>query len=82
MDFHLDYQGKEMQVLLENPKNDSYFAYTDNYLKVECENQGFSQSHGQGKDRRGMNIAQQNYWTGKVRISFPFRLAPLPSFNG
>ena len=34
MDFHLHYQGKEMQVLLENPKNDSYFAYTDNYLKV------------------------------------------------
>lgn len=34
MDFHLHYQGKEMRVLLENPKNNSYFAYTDNYLKV------------------------------------------------
>ena len=37
MDFHLHYQGKEMQVLLENPKNDSYFAYTDNYLKVRVQ---------------------------------------------
>ena len=34
MDFHDQYKGKEMRVLLENPKEGSYFAYSENYLKV------------------------------------------------
>ena len=34
MDFHDHYNGKEMRVLLENPKEGSYFAYSENYLKV------------------------------------------------
>ena len=34
MDFHTGHEGREMRVLLENPKDGSYFAYTDNYLKV------------------------------------------------
>jgi threonylcarbamoyladenosine tRNA methylthiotransferase MtaB len=34
MDFHISNEGKEMRVLLENPKDNSYFAYSDNYLKV------------------------------------------------
>ena len=34
MDFNANYKGREMRVLLENPKENSYFAYTDNYLKV------------------------------------------------
>jgi tRNA A37 methylthiotransferase MiaB len=34
MDFHTSHKDREMRVLLENPKEDSYFAYTDNYLKV------------------------------------------------
>lgn len=35
MDFHTSHHGKEMRVLLENPKDNSYFAYSDNYLKVK-----------------------------------------------
>ena len=34
MDFHAQHFGREMRVLLENPKDGSYFAYTDHYLKV------------------------------------------------
>ena len=34
MDFHYQYKGREMRVLLENPKEGSYFAYSENYLKV------------------------------------------------
>ena len=34
MDFHAQYFGREMRVLLENPKDGSYFAFTDHYLKV------------------------------------------------
>ena len=39
MDFHTLYEGKELRVLLENPKNHSYFAYSDNYLKVRVPEQ-------------------------------------------
>ena len=34
MDFHQRHLGKEVEVLLENPKNRTYSGYTDNYLKV------------------------------------------------
>ncbi len=34
MSFHRQYRNREMRVLLENPKNGSYFGYTDHYLKV------------------------------------------------
>jgi threonylcarbamoyladenosine tRNA methylthiotransferase MtaB len=34
MDFHKSHEGKVLRVLLENPKDGSYFAYSDNYLKV------------------------------------------------
>ena len=37
MDFHASHLGKEMRVLLENPKDGSYFAYTDHYLKVRVD---------------------------------------------
>ena len=33
MDFHIGHEGREMRLLLENPKHGSYFAYTDKYLK-------------------------------------------------
>jgi threonylcarbamoyladenosine tRNA methylthiotransferase MtaB len=39
MDFHKSYEGKELRVLLENPKDGSYFAYSDNYLKVRVPEQ-------------------------------------------
>ena len=39
MDFHAFYKGKELRVLLENPKDNSYFAYSDNYLKVRVPEQ-------------------------------------------
>ena len=39
MDFHAFYEGKELRVLLENPKDNSYFAYSDNYLKVRVPEQ-------------------------------------------
>ena len=34
MDFHIGHEGREMRVLLDNLKDGSYFAYTDNYSKV------------------------------------------------
>ena len=34
MEFHQEYVGKQVKVLLENPKNGFYAGYTDNYLKV------------------------------------------------
>ena len=37
MDFHIGYEGREMRVLLDNPKDGSYFAYTEKYLKVRVE---------------------------------------------
>ena len=39
MDFHTSYEGGEMRVLLEDPKDNSYFAYSDNYLKVQVPEQ-------------------------------------------
>ena len=39
MDFHKSHEGKELRVLLENPKDGSYFAYSDNYLKVRVPEQ-------------------------------------------
>ncbi len=35
MDFHAVHEGRTMRVLLENPKDSNYFAYTDNYLRVK-----------------------------------------------
>ena len=34
MEFHIGNEGREMRVLMDNLKDGSYFAYTDNYLKV------------------------------------------------
>ncbi len=34
MDFHIGNEGREMRVLMDNLKDGSYFAYTDNYSKV------------------------------------------------
>ncbi len=34
LDWHAEFQGKKLRVLLENPKNGYYSGYTDNYLKV------------------------------------------------
>ena len=34
MDWHASFHGKEVRVLLENPKNGYYGGYTENYLKV------------------------------------------------
>jgi threonylcarbamoyladenosine tRNA methylthiotransferase MtaB len=34
MEFHQEYVGKQVKVLLENPKNGFYAGYTQNYLKV------------------------------------------------
>ena len=34
MNFHEEHIGKQVNVLLENPKHDAYAGYTENYLKV------------------------------------------------
>ena len=39
MDWHAKYCGQEVRVLLENPKGDSIFGFTDNYLKIMVNNQ-------------------------------------------
>ena len=55
---------------------DSYFAYTDNYLKVRVPEKpkGLANRMAQGKDRRGISriLPQQNYWTGKTAKDPPF----------
>ena len=39
MDWHSEHCGQEVRVLLENPKGESIFGFTDNYLKVMVNNQ-------------------------------------------
>jgi threonylcarbamoyladenosine tRNA methylthiotransferase MtaB len=40
MDWHTEHCGRELRVLLENPKNNCVFGYSDHYLKVMIPDQG------------------------------------------
>lgn len=69
IDFHNHYLGREMRVLLENPKDGSYFAYTDHYLKVRV-----------NTDRKG--LANQMA-TVKIGEAFPeYCIAELIDWEG
>ena len=69
MDFHTSYEGKEMRVLLENPKDNSYFAYSDNYLKVRVPEQP-------------LDLANRMAWV-KIGQAFPeYCLAELVNWEG
>ena len=42
MSFNLDQVGKELSVLIENPKEEEFSGYSDNYVKVLV-NDGFKE---------------------------------------
>ena len=42
MSFNLDQVGKELNVLIENPKEEEFSGYSDNYVKVLV-NDGFKE---------------------------------------
>ena len=42
MSFNLDQVGKELSVLIENPKEEEFSGYSDNYVKVHV-NDGFKE---------------------------------------
>ena len=42
MSFNLDQVGKELNVLIENPKEEEFSGYSDNYVKVRV-NDGFKE---------------------------------------
>ena len=62
MDFHKFYEGKELRVLLENPKNNSYFAYSDNYLKVRVPEQPLGLANRMARVKIGQAFLRSIAW--------------------
>ncbi len=72
MDFHTSHKLREMRVLLENPKEDSYFAYTDNYLKVRVPENPMGLANHMARVRIGEAfpeycMAELVDWEGRAR---------------
>ncbi|MDA0343571.1 MAG: radical SAM protein, partial [Verrucomicrobia bacterium] len=70
MDFHAQHFGREMRVLLENPKDGSYFAYTDHYLKVRVNEDRIGLANRMAKVRIGEAFpeyckAELIHWEGR-----------------
>ena len=40
MEWHKSFEGREVRVLIENPKYDFYGGYTENYLKLMVPDEG------------------------------------------
>ena len=64
MDWHSEYCGQKVRVLLENPKKESLFGYTDNYLKVMIPNEGEGHSNCFAEIR--IKEARPEYCIGQI----------------